>query len=320
MAFLDLTIKLTDGKRFRMTDRKNMGNTDCKDKEKKGILYVHDECPDDTIPVSSVANILAKLAGQRPWKRADIASGKASASFEQFKDMASRSRVEIFTPGDNKEIIRSAKVSHSPTKENWELTLDGKTFTMVRKRPTYETVRATLDDADWENLVSMLAKVFGSDYRSNVASGAATVPAMISSLRDAYEDGNQEVNKFCETYKDTNTKLRDLLVIPVTKGSPVVDGKGYKVFRIDNPIGKTSNDRVIHTKTNTHGIIMTQVVSGVLHVKVTENELEMFRNGPGFATFLDGGVAEIETLDLDYWQPEADTLPNPYTAPLTPQD
>lgn len=309
MAFRDLRIKLTDGKRFRMTDRKNRGNADCKPE-----LYVHDECPDDTIPVSSVANILAKLAGQRPWKRADIASGKAPASFEQFKDMASRSRVEIFTPGDNKEIIRSAKLSHSATKEKWELTLDGKPFTMVRNRPTYETVRATLDDADWENLVSMLAKVFGADYRSNVASGAATVSAMISSLRDAYVSGNQEVMKFCEAYKDTKTKLRDLIVIPVTTGSPVPDGDGYKVFRIDSPIGKNPMDKVLHTKTNTHGIIMAQVVSGVLHVKVTEDAAEMFRNGPGFASFLDGGVAELETLDLEYWQPAYDGMPSPFVA------
>ena len=309
MAFRDLRIKLTDGKRFRMTDRKNRGNADCKPE-----LYVHDECPDDTIPVFSVANILAKLAGQRPWKRADIASGKAPASFDQFKDMASRSRVEIFTPGDNKEIIRSAKVSHSATKEKWELTLDGKPFTMVRNRPTYETVRATLDDADWENLVSMIEKVFGTDYRSNVASGAATVPAMISSLRDAYVSDNQEVKKFCEAYKDTKTKLRDLLVIPVTTGSPVPDGDGYKVFRIDSPIGKNPMDKVLHTKTNTHGIIMAQVVSGVLHVKVTEDEAELFRNGPGFASFLDGGVAELETLDLEYWQPEYDGMPSPFVA------
>ena len=309
MAFRDLRIKLSDGKRFRMTDCKNRGNADCKPE-----LYVHDECPDDTIPVSSVANILAKLAGQRPWKRADIASGKAPASFEQFKDMASRSRLEIFTPGDNKEIIRTSKVSHSATKEKWELTLDGKPFTMVRNRPTYETVRATLDDADWENLVSMLAKVFGADYRSNAASGAATVPAMISSLRDAYVAGNQDVNKFCEAYKDTKTKLRDLIVIPVTTGSPVPDGDGYKVFRIDNPIGKNPMDKVLHTKTNTHGIIMAQVVSGVLHVKVTEDEAEMFRNGPGFASFLDGGVAELETLDLEYWQPAYDGMPSPFVA------
>ena len=309
MAFRDLRIILTDGKRFRMTDRKNRGNADCKPE-----LYVHDECPDDTIPVSSVANILAKLAGQRPWKRADIASGKAPASFDQFKDMASRSHVEIFTPGDNKEIIRSAKVSHSATKEKWELTLDGKPFTMIRNRPTYETVRATLDDADWENLVSMLEKVFGADYRSNVASGAATVPEMISSLRDAYVSGNQEVKKFCESYKDTKTKLRDLLVIPVTTGSPVPDGDGHKVFRIDNPIGKNPMDKVLHTKTNTHGIIMAQVVSGVLHVKVTEDEAEMFRNGPGFASFLDGGVAELETLDLEYWQPAYDGMPSPFVA------
>jgi len=309
MAFRDLRIKLTDGKRFRMTDRKNRGNADCKPE-----LYVHDECPDDTIPVSSVANILAKLAGQRPWKRADIAIGKAPASFSQFKDMASRSRVEIFTPGDNKEIIRSVKASHSATKEKWELTLDGKPFTMIRNRPTYETVRSTLDDADWENLVSMLEKVFGADYRSNVASGAATVPSMITSLRDEYVSGNQEVKKFCEAYKDTKTKLRDLLVIPVTTGSPVPDGDGYKVFRIDSPIGKDSMGKVLHTKTNTQGIIMAQVVSGVLHVKVTEDEAELFRNGPGFASFLDGGVAELETLDLEYWQPAYDDMPSPFAA------
>lgn len=307
MAYLDLRIKLTDGKRFRITDRKNRKNADCKTE-----LYIHDNCPDDTIPISSVANILAKLTGQRPWKRTDIVSGKAPASFDQFKDMASLSRVEIFTPGDNKEIIRSAKISHSATKEKWELALDGKPFTMVRNRPTYETVCATLDDADWENLVSMLEKVFGTDYRSNVASGAATVPAMITSLRDAYVSGNQEVKKFCETYKNTKTKLRDLLVIPVTTGSPVPDGDGYKVFRIDSPIGKNPMDKVLHNKTNTNGIIMAQVVSGILHVKVTEDEAELFRNGPGFATFLDGGLAMIETLDLEYWQPEYDAMPAPY--------
>ena len=160
----------------------------------------------------------------------------------------------------------------------------------------------------------MLTKVFGAEYRSNADSGASAVTAMIQSLRDAYVSGNQEVKKFCESYKDTKTKLRDLIVIPVTTGSPAPDGDGYRVFRIDNPIGKDSMEKVLHTKTNTHGIIMAQVVSGVLHVKVTEDEVDMFRNGTGFASFLDGGVAELETLDLEYWQPEYDGMPSPFVA------
>lgn len=307
MAFRDLRIKLTDGKRFRITDRKNRSNADCKPE-----LYIHDECPDDTIPLTSVANILAKLAGHRPWKRTDIENGKAPASFNKFMGMASRSRVEINTPSDNKEIIRSSKPSHSATKEKWELVLDGKQFAMVRNRPTYETVRATLADADWNKLDSMLAKVFGSNYRSSVDSGADTATGMIQSLRDAYVSGNQDVKKFCESYKDTKTKLRDLIVIPVTTGSPAPDGDGYRVFRIDSPIGKDAMEKVLHTKTNTHGIIMAQVVSGILHVKVTEDEAEMFRNGTGFASFLDGGIAELETLDLEYWQAEYDDMPSPY--------
>ncbi|MBR6892647.1 MAG: hypothetical protein IKN15_05365 [Bacteroidaceae bacterium] len=318
MAFLDLTIKLTDGKRVRMSDRTNRSSRDCK--PKKYIQYIHDECPDDTIPMTSVANILAKLAGKRPWKRSDIECGKVPSYFSHFIEMANSTYVDIVTPSDNKEIIRSKKPSHSPTKDTWELILDGNRFSMWRNRPTYETVRATLDDVDWQNLETMLIKVFGTDYRSKADSGAYTVPSMITSLRDAYVNGKDEVIQFCETYKDTKTKIRDLLIVPVTTGTPVTDGDGYRVFRIDNPIGKSSIERVIHTKTNTYGIIMMQVVSGVLHVKVTENELNMFRNGPGFATFLDGGVAEIETLDLDYWQHETDNLPKPYTATLTAQD
>ncbi len=318
MAFLDLTIKLTDGKRVRMSDRTNRGNRDCA--QKKYIQYIHDECPDDTIPMTSVANILAKLAGQRPWKRSDIECGKVPAYFYRFMNMAKVSYVDIFTPCGNKEIIRSLKNSHSATKDTWELILDGNRFSMRRNRPTYETVRATLDDVDWQNLETMLIQVFGADYRSKADSEAYTVPSMITSLRDAYVNGKDEVIQFCETYKDTKTKIRDLLIVPVTTGTPVTDGDGYRVFRIDNPIGKSSIERVIHTKTNTYGILMMQVVSGVLHVKVTENELNMFRNGPGFATFLDGGVAEIETLDLDYWQHETDNLPKPYTATLTAQD
>ena len=314
MAFRDLKIKLTDGKRFRMGDRINTGkNNDCKDQPKCGILYIHAECPDDTIPVSSAANIIATLAAQRPWKRADIANGKTPTSFGQFMDMASRSRVEIFTPGDNKEIIRSVRAYHSPTKDNWELVLDGKKFTMGRKRPTYETVRATLDKADWDNLDAMLKKVFGDDYRSNVSSGANTVPSMIENLRSAYVEGNKEVMCFCEHYVDTNPTLRHLVIVPVTTGTPTPDGKEYRVFRQDDPIGKNQMEKVLHTKTNTHGIIRAQVVSGALHIKVTEDDLEMFRNGPGFATFLDGGVAEIESLDLEYWQPETDNLPAPFT-------
>lgn len=309
MAFLNLKICLRDGKRFRITDRKNRGNADC-----KADVYVHDECPDNTIPITSVANILAVLAGERPWKRADIASGKAPKSFDKFMDMASRSRVEITTSADNKEILRSAKASHSSTKDKWYLTLGEKEFPMIRNRPTYETVRATLDDADWETLDKMLINVFGADYRSNVNSGATSVVSMITSLRDKYVAGNESVVSFCEQYKDTATKLRDLVVIPVTKGTPAVDGDAYKVFRIDNVIGKSPMDKVLHTKTNSHGIVMAQVVSGTLHVKVNENETGMFRNGPGFATFLDGGVAEIETLDLDYWQPETGNLPAPFTA------
>lgn len=318
MAFLDLTIKLTDGKRVRMSDRTNRSSRDCK--PKKYIQYIHDECPDDTIPMTSVANILSKLAGKRPWKRSDIECGKVPSYFSHFIEMAKSTHVDIVTPSDNKEIIKSKKSSHSPTKDTWELILDGNRFSMGRKKPTYETIRATLSDVDWQTLDDMLTKVFGSDYRSNAESGAATATSMITSLRYEYVHGNQDVIKFCEAYKNTKTKLRDLLIIPLTKGSPVPDGDSYKVFRIDNPIGNSPIDRVIHTKTNTHGIIMMQVVSGVLHVKVTENDLEMFRNGPGFATFLDGGVAEIETLDIDYWQPEADSLPNPYTEHLTNKD
>jgi len=308
MTFFNLKILLRDGKRFRITDRKNRGNAG-----RKADVYIHDECPDNTIPVTSVANILAVLAGERPWKRADIASGKAPKSFDKFMCMASRSRMEITTSAENKEILRSAKASHSSTEDKWYLTLDGKEFSMTRNRPTYETVRATLNDADWENLDKMLVNVFGADYRSNVNAGTTSVVSMITSLRDKYVAGNKAVVAFCEQYNDTTTKLRDLVVGPVTKGTPAIDGDAYKVFRIDKVIGKTPMDKVLHTKTNTHGIITAQVVSGTLHVKVTDADLEMFRNGPGFATFLDGGVAEIESLDLEYWQPETDNLPAPFT-------
>lgn len=318
MAFLDLTIKLTDGKRVRMSERTNRRSRDCK--PKKYIQYIHDECPDDTIPMTSVANILAKLAGKRPWKRSYIECGKVPSYFSHFIEMANSTYVDIVTPSDNKEIIRSKKPSHSPTTDTWELILDGKRFSMGRKNPTYEIICATLSDGDWQNLDAMLTKVFGSDYRSNAESGAATVTSMITSLRDEYVHGNKDVIDFCEAYKDTKTKLRDLLIIPLTTGSPVPDGDSYKVFRIDDHIGKRPIDRVIHTKTNTHGIIMMQVVSGVLHVKVDETELDMFRHGPGFATFLDGGVAEIETLDLDYWQHETDNLPHPFTGKIQPQE
>lgn len=312
MAFFDLIIKLTDGKRVRMSDRTNQGNRECK--SKKYAQYIHDKCPDNTIPITSVANILAKLAGQRPWKRLDIERGKVPSAFSSFMNMATDSSVDIFTTSNNKEIIRSRKVKHSGTTDTWELTLNGNCFPMeVRNRPTYETVRATLKEIDWKNLDSMLTKVFGADYRFNTASGAATATSMIENLCKEHKRGNKEVIAFCEYYKNTSTKIRDLIIVPVTTGSPVRDGKGYKVFRIDSKIGKSPIERVLHTKTNTHGIIKVQVVSGVLHVKVTEDELEMFRNGPGFATFLDGGVAEIETLDLDYWQHETDNLPHPFT-------
>lgn len=318
MAFLDLKITLTDGKRVRMSDRTNRSSRDCK--QKKYVQYIHDECPDDTIPITSVANILAKLAGKRPWKRSDIEAGKVPSYFYRFIEMANTTFVNIVTPSDNKEIIRSKKPSHSPTKDAWELSLDGNLFSMGRKKPTYETIRATLSEVDWQNFDDMLTKVFGSDYRSNAESRAATATSMITSLRDEYVQGNQDVIEFCEAYKDTKTKLRDLVIIPLTKGSPVRDGDSYKVFRIDDPIGNRQIDRAIHTKTNTHGIIMMQVVSGVLHVKVNETELDMFRNGPGFVTFLDGGVAEIETLDLDYWQHETDNLPHPFTGQIQHQE
>lgn len=314
MAFLDLIIKLTDGKRFRAADRINRSSTDFKSSN------IHDDCPDDTIPITSVANILAKLSGHRPYKRNDIELGKVPISFSRFMDMANHSRVEIFTVGGNKEIMRSSKASHSGTKQTWTLILDGNRFSMGRNLPTYETIQVTLPDVDWKNLETMLINVFGSDYRYNVASGAASAASMIENLRKEYVRGNKEVVEFCEYYKNTSTKLRDLLIVPLTTGSPVRDGEKYRVFRIDNPIGNSPIERVLHTKTNTHGIIKVQVVSGVLHVKVTENELEMFRNGPGFATFLDGGVAEIETLDLDYWQPETDDLPHPFTGKIQHQE
>ncbi len=314
MAFLDLTIKLTDGKRFRAADRINQNSTDFKSSN------IHDDCPDDTIPITSVANILAKLSGHRPWKRNDIELGKVPISFSRFMNMANRSRVEIFTVGGNKELMRSSKASHSGTKQTWKLRLDGNLFSMVRNLPTYETIQAVLPDVDWKTLEAMLINLFGSDYRTNLASGATSAAAMIENLRKEYVRGNKEVIAFCEYYKNTSTKLRDLLIVPLTTGSPVRDGKKYKVFRIDSPIGKTSVERLLHNKTNTHGILMAQVVSGVLHVKIAESELDMFRNGPGFATFLDGGVAEIGTLDLDYWQSETDSLPNPFISKTTKQE
>lgn len=307
MPFFDLKIRLGSGKRFRLAG-KNKGNADCKPE-----LYIHDECPDDTVPATSVMNILAVLAGKRPWKRSAIENGEIPQDFNAFKQLAGQARIEISTPCENREIMKSLKASHSATKETWTLNLDGNNYPIVRNRPTYETVKATLETADWENLDGMLKKVFGYDYRSNVNSGASTVPSMIEKLRKAYIEGNKEAVRFCEHYGDTKTKLKDLVIVPVTTGTPTPDGDGYKVFRIDSPIGKNVNEKVLHTKTNTHGIITAQVVSGTLHVKVTDADLEMFRNGPGFATFLDGGVAEIESLDLEYWQPETDNLPAPFT-------
>jgi len=302
MAFYDLTIKLIDGKRFRKQSSTDFKN-DC---------YIHDECPDSTIPSSSVANMLAKLSGQRPYKRADLALGKTPKHFEIFKEMALRAYIAIATPPRDKEIIRSAKSTHSPTKDSWTLTLDDKNYNMIRNKPTYTSVKAVLDASEWDALNDILSQVYGVDYRSNTKSGASSFVTAIQSLRDSFVGGNKLVVSFCEKFKDTTSKLRDLIIIPVTTGVPVVDGNGYKVFRIDGTIGKTPMEKVLHTKTNTHGILTAQVVSGTIHVKVTEDEIEMFRNGPGFATFLDGGIAELESLDLNYWNPDIESLPTPF--------
>ena len=311
MAFYDLKIILIDGKRFR--EKNNKGNTDFKAKE-----YIHDDCPDDTIPMSSAANIIAKLAGSRPWKRSDIIQGKTPASFGAFQLLAERSRVNIITSEKNIELMRSRKHTHSDTKETYTFVLDDVEYTMVRNMPTYETVRVVLPTEEWNDLDQMLSNVFGADYRSNIQSGADTVLNMIQSLRKAYVAGNRIVHDFCEKYKDTtNARLKTLIIIPVTTGVPRQNGSSDKehwLINVGAPIGNAGLERALYTRTNTHGILCAQVVSGVLHVKVSDKDIELFRNGPGVATFLDGGAAEIETLDLEYWNPSYDELPTPYTA------
>lgn len=283
-------------------------------------------CPEDTLPLHCVANAVAVLSGDRPIPAKRSHSPLADyPEFSKYEEIARRAHVRIDTIAQNTSIMQTAKanmfsngdVSVKQQKTSATLVIDGVEHKLIRACPTHDTIGMAWPRETYLEFDEVCKKVFGKDYKKDI-----NVLQTISQMRDKYVAGDPDVRQFFENVAGMNkpvTVLERDLVDPVVRG--VVSGS---IFRGET-WARSAELKSWVAPVSTHGNPeLSWVVSGVIYLKVTEEEAEAIIHGPEVATILDGGMltpVDPNTEGMSFeslrevvtrWDDANDALPTPF--------
>ena len=284
-------------------------------------------CPENTLPLHCVANAIAVLCGDRPVPAKRSHSPMADyPEFSRYVEMARRAHVRIDTIEQNTSIMQTDKanmfsgngdVSVKQQKTGATLRIDGVDCKLIRACPTHDTIGMVWPRELYLEFDAVCKKVLGKDYKKEL-----NVLQTISLLRDKYVAGDSDVKQFMDKVaglKKPVTVMERDLVDPVVRG--VVGGS---IFRGET-WARSAELKSWVAPVSTHGNPeLSWVVSGVIFLKVTDEEAEAILNGPEVATILDGGAltpvdpgTERMTFGslrevVTRWNDENDAFPTPF--------
>lgn len=250
-------------------------------------------CPTDTLPLHCVANAIAVLCGDRPIPTKRKHSPFADyTEFSRYVEIAKRAKVRVDTIADNASTMQAQKASMygltdlsiKKLKTEAKLSLDGKEHDLIRGCPTHETLHYAWPYEDYKTFDAMCKLSIGVDYNNRL-----NVLQTLSKLRELYVAGDMNVCKGIDQLshggKPSTAVMNDCINL-VKYGK--VTGQTFRPetwANKDVPLKSWGAPVSVHSKP-----IKTWVMSGVIFLQVTAEEVEMMLKGPEVATILDGGV------------------------------
>ena len=308
-------------------------------------------CPEDTLPLHCMANAVAVLSGDRPVPAKRSHSPLADyPEFAKYVEIARRAHVRIDTIDKNTSIMQTDKanmfsngdVSVKQQKTSAKLRIDGVDHELNRACPTHDGIAMAWPREIYLEFDAVCKKVFGKDYKKDM-----NVLQTISQLRDKYVSGDADVCKFMDSiHYDIRKKTKgdSEIEIVVVKSVDGIDCSNLELCALGNDLVNPIKRGVVSgsifrgetwarsaelkswiAPVSTHGDPeLAWVVSGVIYLKVTEEEAEAILNGPEVATILDGGMLtpiDPKTEGLEFaslrevvtrWDDANDALPTPF--------
>jgi hypothetical protein len=241
----------------------------------KRRLFARIDVPIGTLSKRHISNLLHVFQGERPSPSLRSSHIKPIPEIIQ---LAGKTKVKIHSVGNNKKqyltevknVRKCIPDSWPPTKHN--IILAGKLQEMQGGLLTWERLHVFLEDDLFVEFQQLVIKCLGERCLKE------RVEDVISKLSNV-----KEVEAFANKCEEqSKTPLARLL-----------KGTTYAAYFYTKP------DQRIRL-TITKGIEKISKIDGEIFVPVTEKELEKFRNGTGIATFLEGGVAYIKSVEETY--------------------
>lgn len=265
-------------------------------------------CPADTIPLHCMTNLVSVLMGDRPIPAKRTGSPVAIYDQSKYEDIARRCFVEVTSADCNQSTMTTNKAYYAHTTENTiaTLELDGEEFKLNRSCPTHQIMSLAWNTPkypdEYDKFDAFCMTVLGEDYKEKF-----NFLQTLTALRKLFVKGNKKVVKFLEAMEGHCTSGFDRDCIQIVRNKVVSDS----AFRMENySTGSTFGAWLACPPT--HGSPeMATVMSGVIHMKLTEDEWKRLQAGPMFATLMDSGVITVPTT-YSSWDDTYESLPTPF--------
>lgn len=250
-------------------------------------------CEGNSIPRHCIANMIAVLMGDRPYPKHRTCFFSDDSYMKKYYDIADRTFIKVLTDEKNLAIQQLNKEMYSAkkeTKENNAIILDNVLYNLKRHYPFHSIIECALGNT-YSEFDNMCKTLLGNNYKIDY-----TFLNVITELRKLFITNNTMVIDFVS--KKFSTRIKNSIIDPIKTGTI-----GENAFSFD---GGWANSNLPHwmAPNNTHGIeTNVQTLCGEIAINATEEEIDMLKNGSGFATLMDGGSVTIESID-GYWTDE----------------
>lgn len=266
--------KFKDSHRFLIT-----GEKDSLKRSKTAGSWV--ECPIDTFLASTVSNVLHVLAGERPVptiRRNTLPC--APQRVEYIDAIAKNALVEVISGIQrNKDGQTSLVYENLTTRKSSTSSTMPAQYPLSLETPCNKTLRMLSWDRFRAHLGHSLSGVLVQKFEDVLGTPIGDL-SLISVLRNVWRGMTPELRRFIS---DTKIKepWKSLLL------------NGYKNEASGLKLGYTEVSKMTFLMTVSRGVEKVSIRDAIIYVPVSDEDIEMFNKGSGYATILDGGLVTL---------------------------
>ena len=257
------------------------------------------DCPADTFLASSISNVLHVLTGNRPVPTIRKNSLPfASKRISALDEIAKASYVKVVSGISQDE--KTGKIEHFPlygeqsmtrktnmksvNKMDYSVDIDSIDYDFL-KWYTWERFKYQTSVENFEKITSKIADILDINVDELFK---ISLPNALKRVFDNDKDS------FVDCVNDCDTWRKHWKTLFIT---------GKQVNSDNLRTGYNNSDvsaKHFLTNTVTKGVEKCYIRDAFVYVPVTEEQLQMFENGVGWATILDGGLVTIDSVDDQY--------------------